>query len=290
MAKRYDEVENRTATIQRKTKTLSFRPNIERADVNHFMQFVTGKITMNLYDFTAGKGDHAFNICFNFDLPDVEYLYEHAKLSSLQIPYQATKFLGAYPETEGAHKGMAKNTKIVIKRDPFIVDKATGEKKLAANPWLISLEVGWARPAKNDMGMFFPKKGTYVKEKSSFIALTDIEFLMCFSRCYHFIDQMRNKVAPELLDEGFKALEKQNERGSYMEKNAPSQEEHHEVDVKLLKLERSQDGVISAVGLIKDKQYPLILDSFGDKHKAAYYSQQTIKLIMYKRDGQFHCA
>lgn len=290
MAKKYDEVENRTATIQRKTKTLSFRPNIESADINHFMQFVTGKVTMNLYDFTAGKGDHAFNICFNFDLPDVEYLYEHAKLSSMQIPYQATKFLGAYPETEGAHKGMAKNTKISIKRDPFIVDKSTGEKKLAANPWLISLEVGWAFPAKNDMGMYFPKKGTYVKERASFIALTDVEFLMCFSRCYHFIDQMRNKVAPRLMDEGFKALEKQNERGSFMEKETSSQEEQHQVDVKLLKLERSPEGVISAVGLIRDKQYSFILDSFGEKHKEAYNNQKTISLRMYKKDGKLHCA
>lgn len=290
MAKKYDEVENRTATIQRKTKTLSFRPNIEAAEVKHFMQFVTGKVTMNLYDFTAGKGDHAFNICFNFDLPDIEYLYEHAKLSSLQIPYQATKFLGAYPETEGVHKGMAKNTKILIKRDPFILDKATGEKKTAANPWMISLEVGWAYPAKNDMGMFFPKKGTYVKDKASYIALSDIEFLMCFSRCYHFIDQMRNKVAPALMEEGFKALEKQNERGSYMEKETASSEEQHDVEVKILKLERSSDGVISAVGLIRDKQYTLILDSFGEEHKKAYHSQTPISLKMYQKDGKLHCA
>lgn len=290
MANKYNEVENRTVTIQRKTKTLSFRPSIEAVDVKQFMQFVTGKVSMNLYDFTAGKGDDAFNICFNFDLQDVEYLYEHAKLSSLQIPYQATKFLGAYPETKGKHSGMAKNTKIVIKRDPFIKDKETGEKKIAPNPWLISLEVGWAKPAKNDMGMFFPKKGTYEKENASFIALTDIEFLMCFSKCCHFIDEMRRLVAPELLEKGFEALSRQNERGSYMEEETSDTSDQHTVEVMLLKLERSEDGVISAVGLIKDKKYSLILDSFGEAHKDAYKNQKPISLQMYQKDGKLHCA
>ncbi len=92
------------------------------------------------------------------------------------------------------------------------------------------------------------------------------------------------------MEEGFRALEKQNERGSYMEREIASQKELHDVEVKLLKLEQIQDGLISAVGLIRDKQYTFILDSFEEKHKKAYQSQTPIFLKMYQKDGKLHCA
>lgn len=303
MAKKYDEVENRTATIQRKTKTLSFRPAVEEADLNHFMQFVKGKVSMNLYDFTAGKGDHAFNICYNFDLPDVEYLYEHAKISSLAVPYQATKFLGAYPEKEGPHKGMAKNTRITIKRDPYIVDKTSGEKKPAPNPWIINLEVGWAKPAKSESGMYFPAKGTYKKERAGYIALTDVEFLHCFSKTIRFIRKLEDMVAPELIQNGFQLLEKQQERGSYMEEEAENYDryddmeaeaeeysvETHPLEIRFISIGKADNGEIQAAVDCKGKQYKIVIDSLSEDKRNAYQNKELITVSAYQKDGVLHC-
>lgn len=221
MGKNYDQVSNQVACAKRDSILVAFYPSVEPVPFPQFPELVQGKVKILLDDWSGGKGDQKVSVYFNFDLPDVYYLYERAKLSHLPLPYTSQKIMGGYPvnDPSSPYHGLCRVRKIRIERIP-----KDGKGEPMRTPWKIEVTNGFARAANGKTpGTYYAEGGTFKdelttsgKKKSLQIRLTDIEFLDCFRKTCRYLDIYAQIVGQDYIPRGLaelKALREQNNYG-----------------------------------------------------------------------------
>lgn len=316
MSKNFDQISTQVACVQTQNRTLAFYLKITGAPLERFHEIIEGKVKLLLKDFSAGKGDMALNPYYNLDLCDVFYLYHHARNFHMPTPFQGQKIFGNAVETEGRYKGLSKCFHITIARN----DKrknASGELEPAKQPWNIAIENGYAvaAPGKNK-GTYYEKSGTFKVTESSYINLTDKDFLMCMESIYKCIDLYRELYGRTLIPKGLKEIAERDRRNQYDDSNNGEKSEEDQasrptensnpqtsgstgvqqavhttpilIDSDFVALE---NGAAAAVCMVRGKRYRIIFDQITDDVLNAKINRILVNGELYAdTQGVCHCA
>lgn len=163
-------------------KTIFTKPKLFPAAENFFQKFLdekTSKIAVNIQDRTAGKGDRAVVVYYNFDLSQ---WYELAWKGAVAIGMEGkfsknySKIYGDTLETVGQYQGMCPAIHCNVYRSQ--VDR-TGQQM--RSPWRITIENGYARRSPGKIaGAWYETPKSFIATKSVSYNLTDQSLFNCF--------------------------------------------------------------------------------------------------------------
>ncbi len=185
--------------------TFAAYAEIRPADIDCFMELVTGKIKLTLRDFSSGRGEQAKTARYNMDIWAADMIYEKArKLEDLQdYEYKGTKIYGNNPVRGGQFDGMCQTFRIGISKHALMSDG-----RESTYPWSIWISNGYAKANPGAVpGSFYEAKNSYCQTSAVNMRFSTEEFYRLFRAVHCAIAQITSVAASGLIPEGFRKLE-----------------------------------------------------------------------------------
>ena len=161
-------------------------------------------IGMVLQDYTNGTGNATIRVAAN--LPPEFFFYALSRVTQgVEVfDFYEEKIFGTPDE-----QGYSSVTKASIKRASYGQD---GQPR--KYPWCIQVENGKAIKEETSTGGIHMKKGTYKKERSVFVNISDYDFYRLMLQTSRYIQAWELTVAPKRIREAQQILEQEsNHRG-----------------------------------------------------------------------------
>ena len=161
-------------------------------------------IGMVLQDYSNGTGNSTIRVSANLAPEFFSYALSRVAQGTELFDYYEEKIFGTPDE-----QGYSSVTKASIKRASYGQD---GQPR--KYPWCIQVENGKAIKEETSTGGIHMKKGTYKKERSVFVNISDFDFYRLMLQTSRYIQAWELTVAPKRIREAQQILEQDsNHRG-----------------------------------------------------------------------------
>lgn len=156
-------------------------------------------IGLVLQDYSAGTGNRMIRVSANLTPEFFPYILTRISQGVDVFEFNEEKIFGT-----PAEDGMSQVTKVSFKRAPV------GQDGQVRNyPWCITVENGRALKERTNTGGFHIKKGSYQKDRSVFVTLTDYDFYRLMIQTARFIQAWELTMAPKQIRDALSALDLQ---------------------------------------------------------------------------------
>lgn len=209
MSGRFSGITNQICVSKTNKTTFAAYADIKPADIESFMEIVSGKIRLTLRDFSSGKGDQAKTARYNIDIWAADMIYEKARmLDDLRdYEYKGTKIYGNRPENSGQFQGMCQTFRLSISKHALMSDG-----RESTYPWAIWISNGYALANPGTVpGSFYEAKNTFIQTSAVSMRFSTEEFYRLFRAIHIGIMQITSAAGTHLIPEGFKRFEEQKE-------------------------------------------------------------------------------
>ena len=157
-------------------------------------------IGMVLQDYSNGTGNATIRVAANLPPEFFSYALSRVSQGVEVFDYYEEKIFGTPDE-----QGYSSVTKASIKRASYGQD---GQPR--KYPWCIQAENGKAIKEETSTGGIHMKKGTYKKERSVFVNISDYDFYRLMLQTSRYINAWELTIAPKRIREAQQLLEKEN--------------------------------------------------------------------------------
>lgn len=157
-------------------------------------------IGMVLQDYSNGTGNSTIRVFANLAPEFFSYALSRVAQGTELFDYYEEKIFGTPNE-----QGYSSVTKASIKRASYGQD---GQPR--KYPWCIQVENGKAIKEETSTGGIHMKKGTYKKERSVFVNISDYDFYRLMLQTSRYINAWELTVAPKRIREAQQLLEQEN--------------------------------------------------------------------------------
>lgn len=206
-------------------KTIFVKPKIAKCGDNFFQKFPddkSSKITLNIQDRTAGKGDNAVVVYYNLDLADFYYLVLKGSgciMTGQKFAEFYAKIYGESVVNSGPHAEMSAAIHCSITRTP--VD---GQGKPMRSPWRITIENGFAKRGRGKIpGSWYEMPNTFIPEKKAFYQMTDKSITHLCVNILRAIRETSDLFANEKLAKGREAYASLKAQGTHASSGSAQQ-------------------------------------------------------------------
>lgn len=208
MAQNNDIVQSQIAKVQTNNKLIALYEKLKPASVIRYAQLhakgeyrengrkATSLIGIILQDYSTGTGQNNVVVSYNLAPEQIQFLLTRVTAGFAEYEWSNEKIFG-----EPDQNGLSIVQKFMISRHQF-----DGKGIPLRSPWSITIENGKGIKAANGNGGFYIKGGSYFKEKSVFIRLTDMDMYTLLKRTDSYITVWEQAMAAQLIEAGHKQM------------------------------------------------------------------------------------
>lgn len=211
MAQNNELTQNQISKIQTNNKLIALYEKLKLAATTRYAQLhakgeyqennrkITSLIGIVLQDYTAGTGQNNVLVSYNLAPEQVQFLLTRVSAGFMDYEWSSEKIFGNPDQN-----GLSIVQKFTISRHNY--DK---NGQLLRSPWSITVENGKGIKVQNGNGGSYMQGGSYIKEKSVFIRLSDMDIYTLFKRADSYITCWENSIAGALIEAGHKQMQEQ---------------------------------------------------------------------------------
>lgn len=220
MAGKEIRISNQIAKVQTAKKCISLMDKLKVADPRHYAQLhAKGETSENgfkqnsliqviIQDYSNGTGANNVKVSFNLAPEQIQFFLSRVQVGFLEFEWQADKIFG-----EPDANGLCMAQQFRIKRSVY---NDRGQEN--RSPWNVYVSNGRGVKVQNANGGSYMKGGSYKREASAFIQLTDMDFFMLMTRADAYIRAFERYAADKVLEKGlemFAESARNSGRGGY---------------------------------------------------------------------------
>lgn len=220
MAGKEIRISNQIAKVQTAKKCISLMDKLKVADPRHYAQLhAKGETSENgfkqnsliqviIQDYSNGTGANNVKVSFNLAPEQIQFFLSRVQVGFLEFEWQADKIFG-----EPDANGLCMAQQFRIKRSVY---NDRGQEN--RSPWNVYVSNGRGVKVQNANGGSYMKGGSYKREASAFIQLTDMDFFMLMTRADAYIRAFERYAADKVLEKGlemFAESARNSNRGGY---------------------------------------------------------------------------
>ena len=157
-----------------------------------------------LQDYSNGTGDKTVRVTANLAPEFFPYALSKAKNGDERFDFQEDKIFG-----EPDQNGLSTVTKVSIRRSSVGTDG-----KPRNYPWCVIVENGKGIRETTQTGGIHIQKGSYRKERSVFVNISDFDFFCLMQQVCRFISAWELSYGPKVIRDGRQQLEAQRAPGA----------------------------------------------------------------------------
>lgn len=200
MEKEY--ITNQIAVYKTNKKLIEFKDKLRYSSILRYAHIhsygekddkgrnVNSNIGILLQDYSNGTGSNTIKVEFNISPRDIKFIFCILKNGQVDFELKQDKIS---PITSANGKNFV--SKLIIKRANVGPDG-----KIRNYPWTIYVENGYAVAAKADTGGTYIKPNSYVKEKSVYININDLNLFELLDGVNTFIEVWEKRYGEMLLE------------------------------------------------------------------------------------------
>lgn len=211
---------NQIVAVVTERKCISMMDKLKIADPRHYAQLhakgeesengikINSLIQIILQDYSNGKGANNVKVTFNLEPEQIQFIFSRINACVQEFEFQSDKIFGN-PDAEGLAQAQQLRITRKVMNDRGEVNRS---------PWNFYISNGRGVKVTNRNGGSYMKGGSFRKESTAFIQLTDADMFKLFKRVDAFISQWEAYAGNQVIAKGielFEQSQKEARRNSY---------------------------------------------------------------------------